>query len=134
MPLSLYAKVNRLYDLRRSYDQAVLASGGPQAARVDAEVARTGVKLARAQRAFNLEFSHLRRVAAHSGTPIGVPTQVPTTTPQMLGLLLAKHSSNNAILKRNAKATEALTKAVTRLANSAAVIVSAQLSRRYSMC
>ena len=52
----------------------------------------------------------------------------------MLGLLLAKHCSNNAMLKRNAKATKALAKAITSLANSAAVIISAQLSRRYSMC
>ena len=38
------------------------------------------------------------------------------------------------MLKRNTKATEALTKAITSLINSAAVIISAQLSRRYSMC
>ena len=63
-----------------------------------------------------------------------MPTQVPTITPQILGLLLAKYYSNNAILKRNAKATKALTKAITSLINSAAVILSAQLLRRYSMC
>ena len=82
------------------------------------------MKLTRTQRAFNLEFSHLRRVTAHLGTPISVPTQVPTTTPQILGLLLAEHCSNNAMLERNAKATEALAEAITSLANSAAVIVS----------
>ena len=92
------------------------------------------MKLARAQRAFNLEFAHLRRVAAHSGTPIGVSTQVPTTTPQMLSLLLAEHRSNNGLLERNARATEALAESIANLANSAAAIVSAQLPRRYSIC
>jgi hypothetical protein len=130
----LGAKVNRLYALRRSYDNAVVNAGDPRAARTEAEVVRTGVKLARAQRAFNLEFSNIRRVAAHSGTPLGVPTQVPTTTPQMLSLLLAEHRSNNGLLERNARATEALAESIASLAASAATIVSAQLLRRYSVC
>lgn len=50
----------------------------------------TGVKLARCQRAFNLELADHRRIAAHSGTPVGLPTQVPTTSPQFLGLILTE--------------------------------------------
>jgi hypothetical protein len=52
----------------------------------------------------------------------------------MLSLLLAEHRSNNGLLERNARATEALAESIASLAASAATIVSAQLLRRYSVC
>ena len=79
--------MNRLYILYSAYDATVTATAIP---RTDAVVIRTGVTLARAQRAFNLTLSDRRRTAAHTGTPLGVPTQVPTTTPQYLSLILVE--------------------------------------------
>jgi hypothetical protein len=63
-----------------------------------------------------------------------VPTQVPTTTPQMLSLMLAEQRANNALLERNAVATEALSGAFTSIAASANTIVSALLPHGYSAC
>lgn len=80
-------RLNRLYALRRAYDTAVTNAAVP---RTNAAVIAAGVKLARCQRQFNLELSSRRRTAAHTGTPMGVPTQVPTTSPQFLSLILVE--------------------------------------------
>jgi hypothetical protein len=87
VPKAINGRLNRLYSLRGLYDAAIVAAADPK---VDALVIRAGVKLARCQRQFNLELSNRRRVAAHTGTPLGVPTQVPTPTPQFLGLILVE--------------------------------------------
>ena len=57
------------------------------------------MKFARAQKQFNLELANRRRVAAHTGTPIGVATQVPTTSPQFLGLILHEQRRVASALK-----------------------------------
>lgn len=88
MPRGFNGRLNRLYALRDAYDIAVTNANEP---RSNDQVRRTGVRLARCQRQFNLELSNHRRIAAHSGTPLGVATQVPTTSPQFLGLLLEEH-------------------------------------------
>jgi hypothetical protein len=90
-------RVNRLYRLKAAYDQAVTDAATPQ---TNAAVIATGVKLARCQRQFNLELAHYRRIAAHSGTPVGVPTQVPTTTPQFLSLILVEQRKIAAALEQ----------------------------------
>jgi hypothetical protein len=97
VPTVVNGRVNRLYRLRAAYDAAVTAAATP---RTDAEVIATGVKLARAQRQFNVELTDRRRVAAHSGTPMGVSTQVPTTSPQFLGLILAEQRRIAAALEQ----------------------------------
>jgi hypothetical protein len=90
-------RLNRLYQLRARYDAAVTAANVP---RTDAGVIAAGVKLARCQRQFNLELANRRRVAAHTGTPVGVPTQVPTTSPHYLGLILVEQRRIAAALEQ----------------------------------
>jgi hypothetical protein len=87
VPQDLNGRLNRLYRLRSAYDAAVTAANTPK---TDAAVIKTGVKLARCQRQFNLELANRRRIASHTGTPLGVATQVPTTSPQFLGLILVE--------------------------------------------
>ena len=83
----MVGKLNRLYRLRSRYDIAVSKSENP---RISAAVLGTGVKLARCQRQFNLELATRRRTAAHTGTPVGVPTQVPKTSADFLSLILVE--------------------------------------------
>jgi hypothetical protein len=90
-------RLNRVYQLRGRYNTAVDNANTP---RTDAAVIAAGVKLARCQRQFNLELANHRRVAAHTGTPLGVPTQVPTTTPQFLGLILVEQRRIAAALEQ----------------------------------
>lgn len=97
MPDAFNGRLNRLYILRARYDAAVLAAATPK---TDAQVIKSGVKLARCQRQFNLELANYRRNAAHTGTPVGVATQVPTTSPQFLGLILAEQRRIAAALEQ----------------------------------
>lgn len=90
-------RLNRLYRLRARYDAAVNAAEKPK---TDAGVIAAGVKLARCQHQFNLELANRRRVAAHSGTPLGVPTQVPATSPQYLSLILVEQRRIAAALEQ----------------------------------
>ncbi|KAH8643524.1 hypothetical protein IG631_00987 [Alternaria alternata] len=87
VPGDMVGKLNRLYRLRSRYDIAVSKSENP---RISAAVLGTGVKLARCQRQFNLELATRRRTAAHTGTPVGVPTQVPKTSADFLSLILVE--------------------------------------------
>jgi hypothetical protein len=83
----MVGKLNRLYRLRVKYDTAVSNSNNP---RISATVLGAGAKLARCQRQFNLELATRRRTAAHTGTPMGVPTQIPKTSADFLSLILVE--------------------------------------------
>jgi len=83
----MVGKLNRLYRLRAKYDTAVSNSDNP---RISAIVLGAGAKLARCQRQFNLELATRRRTAAHTGTPMGVPTQIPKTSADFLSLILVE--------------------------------------------
>jgi hypothetical protein len=83
----MVGKLNQLYRLRGKYDTAVSDANNP---RISAIVLGAGVKLARCQRQFNLELATRRRTAAHTGTPMGVPTQIPKTSADFLSLILVE--------------------------------------------
>ncbi|RYN56246.1 hypothetical protein AA0117_g13260 [Alternaria alternata] len=87
VPGDMVGKLNRLYRLRVKYDTAVSNSNNP---RISATVLGAGAKLARCQRQFNLELATRRRTAAHTGTPMGVPTQIPKTSADFLSLILVE--------------------------------------------
>ncbi|KAB2101582.1 hypothetical protein AG0111_0g10138 [Alternaria gaisen] len=87
VPGDMVGKLNRLYRLRSKYDTAVSNSDNP---RISAVVLSAGAKLARCQRQFNLELATRRRTDAHTGTPMGVPTQVPKTSADFLSLILVE--------------------------------------------
>ena len=95
--MALNGRVNRLYHLRDVFDLAVSRADDPK---TDRSVAKTGIKLARAQRKFNLELSNRRRAAARSGVPLGAATRVPTSTPQFLSLILVEQRRIAAALEQ----------------------------------
>ncbi|KAL5371634.1 hypothetical protein DPSP01_014123 [Paraphaeosphaeria sporulosa] len=100
VPNELNGRLNRLYQLRDRYLAAIAAApAGAVARRADANIQRIGLKFARCQKQFNLELYNRRRIAAHSGTPMGMATQVPTTSPQYLGLILVEQRRIAAALE-----------------------------------
>jgi len=120
-------RLNRLYRLRGLYRNAVAAVENVAARKTDPQIQNRGLRFARAQRQFNLELASLRRVAAHTGTPMGVATQVLTTSPQFLGLILAEQ-------RRIAGALEAQASALGELVPLARAVVCSPLIRTLSAC
>ncbi|KAL5370857.1 hypothetical protein DPSP01_014628 [Paraphaeosphaeria sporulosa] len=75
VPNELNGRLNRLYQLRDHYLATIAAAPASAIARrADANIQRTGLKFARCQKQFNLELYNRRRIAAHSGTPMGMAT------------------------------------------------------------
>ncbi|OAL52641.1 hypothetical protein IQ07DRAFT_379335 [Pyrenochaeta sp. DS3sAY3a] len=87
VPKELNSRMNRVYGLQTAHNNTIANAAN---ARTDPTVKRSGIKLARAQRGMNLALASFKRIAAHTGTPVGVPTLVPTTTPDYLSLVLVE--------------------------------------------
>ncbi|GAB7357808.1 hypothetical protein MBLNU459_g0794t1 [Dothideomycetes sp. NU459] len=121
VPNDFNARVDRLYVMRDTYEAAVAAVPGNNAAakRADAAVQAAGLKLARFQKLFNQELEVRRRRAARSGIPLTQPTHTPTTTPEFLALILGEQRGQSAVAAHAAVAADRLAAAAERSAAAA---------------
>ena len=94
-----YGRINHVVLLRRNYSNAVAACVDANAARHDANVKRTGLLLARAQRTLTKSIMARRLLAARSGVPLDPRTNNPRTESDFLGLILAEQRGIRAALE-----------------------------------
>ena len=127
-------RLNRLYRLRGLYRNAVNAVASVAERKTNADILTRGLRFARAQRQFNLELADRRRVAARTGTPMGVATQVPTTSPQYLGLILAEQRQLVAEQRQLVAAQGRVANALEALVPLATAIVCSHLVRKLGAC
>nr|POE94245.1 hypothetical protein CFP56_16485 [Quercus suber] len=113
------------------YDNAVAAAGA--GARADPEVQRTGLKLARAQKAATTSLQAHRLRAARAGEQVNAATSNPTTSADYLRLMLAEQRTMNTIANKLVRAINLVANELGDV-NGSLLAVSSRLTRMLRAC